>query len=370
MNIKSNLLKIVLLLFLFFPPTILANDKLKEEYQLNLYKAKVIDVVSEEKIQDSTVQTLKIKILNKDYEGKESVIKNTLLGNPNDIKLHKGDKIMVHMEKNGNDVSFYFQSYDKSLSLLVLCILFIIFVIILGGTKGLKSILALVLIILLIIFGLVPLLLKGYSPIILSIITCVLSSVITFTITNGFTKKTLVAILGVSCGLLVSGLIAYTFSAITRITGFSSDAAQMLQYLPGGIVYDFKGLLFAGIIIGALGACMDVSMELTSSLTEIKKHHPKIKDKDLIISGLNIGKDMMGTMVNTLILAYAGGSLSTILIFMGFNKNFNEIINLDSITTEIIRSIAGSIGLIFAIPFTIFIFVIVNKKGVSNEKNI
>lgn len=112
---------------------------------------------------------------------------------------------------------------------------------------------------------------------------------------------------------------------------------------------------------------MDVAMEITSSLTEIKHHNKLITDKELIKSGLNIGKDIMGTMVNTLILAYTGSSLSTILIFQGFEKQLSEIINLDSITTEIIRAISGSMGLLFSIPITILAFIIINRG--NNEKN-
>ena len=364
----KNKLYILLTLLCFIPTLVFAqNDKLSEEYQLNLYKAEVIDV-SNEKVKDATIQTIKIKILNRDYKGYKTTIKNTLTNNGHDIKLNKRNKISVHMEMNEEKPSFYFHSYDKSFSLLVLCIIFTICILIFGGLKGLKALIALILTILLIFLLLIPLLLKGYSPILLSIVTCVLATIITFIITNGFTKKTLTAILGVSFGLLVGGIIAYLFGIFTKVSGVSTENAQMLQYLPSGIIFDFKGLLFAGIIIGSLGACMDVAMELTSSLIEIKTHHPKISDKKLIKSGFNIGKDIMGTMVNTLILAYTGGSLSTILIFVGFNKSFSEVINLDSITIEIVRALSGSIGLLFAIPFTIFAFIFLNKRG-SHEKN-
>lgn len=359
--------KILLLLVLFFPIFVHADNNLSEEYQLDLYKAEVIEIEDTYSINDSEIQVLKIEILNRDYEGYVTSINHSVLNNGYDFILNEGDKISVILDDN----SFYYHNLDKSNYLLLLCIIFVIFVILIGGSKGLKALISLVLTILLILFGLVPLLLKGYNPIILSVITCVIATVLTFVITNGFTKKTLTAILGVSFGLLVGGLIAYIFGYLTRINGVTSDSAQMLQYLPGDITLNFKGLLFAGIIIGALGACMDVAMELTSSLTEIKRHNPDIKNNDLIKSGFNIGKDIMGTMVNTLVLAYTGGSLASILIFVGFNKSFNEIINLDSIASEIIRAISGSMGLLFAIPFTIFAFVFINKnKEINNEESI
>ena len=367
---KKSKIIIFMLCFLLLPNIVFASGNIKEEYQLNLYKAKVIKIENEKKIKDSVIQKVRIKILNKDYKNKETVITKTYIDNGYDKLLKKGNRIIIHKEVNDEEVSFYFNNIDKTYSLLMLVLIFILFVILLGGFKGIKALIALIITILLILFFLVPLLLKGYSPIILSIITCIISSILTFIITSGFSKKTLTAILGVSFGLLVGGIFAYVFGIITKTTGFSSDNAQMLQYLPGGIKFDFKGLLFAGIIIGSLGACMDVSISIASSLEEIKGQNKKISDKELIKSGFNIGKDIMGTMVNTLVLAYTGSSLATLLIFSGLNKSFTEIINLDSIATEIIRALSGSIGLLFAIPFTIFTFVLLNKeRKYKHEKN-
>lgn len=359
--------KFILAIMLFVMPiNVLANtSNLKEEYQRDLYKAKVLEVVEENKYNDTIVQVLLIEVDGVDNIREEVTINNTLSGNDYDIKLSDNDRIMVTYE-NG---SYYFKGYDKSMYLTVLVTIFVISILVLGGMKGFKALLSLVVTILLIVFVLVPLLLKGYDPISLSIITCIVATTLTFLITNGFTRKTLIAIIGVTGGLVVGGIIAYSFGVLAKITGFSSEYAQMLMYLPSGVEFDFKGLLFAGIIIGALGACMDVAMELTSSLYEIKEHKPKISNDELAKSGFNIGKDIMGTMVNTLILAYTGGSLSTILVFVGFEKNFSEIINLESISTEIIRAISGSMGLLFAIPITIYAFIYINKRGLNNEKN-
>ncbi len=364
-----NLKKVVFVfLLLFVPLNVFAiSNNLSESFQTEFYEAKVTDVLEVLNLNDSSMQKLEIEILNGKYKGKTAVINNTLSGLKSDIELSENDKINVIAQGNGSETSFYFSSYSKSNSIYFLIIFFIVCVIIIGKMKGFKALISLMLTVGLIIFGLIPLLLRGYNPVILGIITCLLSTVLTFAITNGISKKTLVAIIGVVGGLIVAGLIAYFVTAISHISGISGESEQMLEYLPGNIKFDYKGLLFAGIIIGALGACMDVAMELTSSLTEIKKHKPKIKDKELIKSGFNIGKDIMGTMVNTLILAYTGGSLSTILLFAGFEKNLNQIINLDSIAIEIIRAFSGSLGLLFAIPITIFAFVIIEKKENFNE---
>ncbi len=358
MNIKN---KIIFLILLLIPTSVLANSNLSEEFQSTLYKAEVTKIIEEKQYEDTIVQTLEIELANNE----KATIKNTLTGYDNDIELKVGDKINVI---TNNDDSYYFHSYEKSSSIILLLIIFMICIIVLGKIKGLKALISLIITILLIIFAFIPLLLKGYSPVLLSIITCIMATVITFIITNGFTKKTTIAIIGVIGGLLVAGIIAYIFSELMHLTGSSGESEQMLYYIPGNKGFDLKGLLFAGIIIGALGACMDVAMEITSSLTEIKYHNNEISDKSLFKSGLNIGKDIMGTMVNTLILAYTGGSLSTLLLFIGFNKDVNSIINLESISTEILRAISGSMGLLFTIPITIGVFILLNKK--KEEKNV
>ena len=364
MKIKSIVLFALLLISILAPINVPAkNNVLAEEYQVNIYRAKVIEVLEERVFGDTVIQTLQIRILNRDLKNLETTIANTLVNNAYDINLKRGNRISVHMELDDNNKPiFYFHGYDRSIPLMGLCLLFAICIIILGKVKGIRALIALVITISLILFGLVPLLLRGNNPIILSIITCILAAIITCSICFGVGKKSISAIIGLSGGLLIGGIIAYLFGIIARITGFSHGDAQMLQYLSHGYMFDFRGLLFAGIIIGALGACMDVAIEISSSLTEIKALNPSIGKKELIHSGFNIGRDIMGSMVNTLILAYTGTSLATILIFAGLDMGFNQIVNLESISTEIVRAIAGSLGLVFAIPITVFTFVLLDKK--------
>ncbi len=338
-----------------------ANDGLSEEYRADVYSAKVIQIVDEQSVQGTLIQSVKIRIQNRDLKNTEVIVTRTISGNQSALK--KGDRIIVRLESNiDNNPVFYFHGYDRSVSLALLCIFFIACVLLMGGLKGLKALIALAITVAFVFFGLVPLLLKGWNPILLSVVTAFFATVATIGICFGLGKKGLSAVLGISGGLLIGGIIAYLFGIFAKITGISSGDAQMLQYLPNGDKFDFKGLLFAGIIIGALGACMDVAVSISSALTELRDNVPDISSKELMRSGFNIGKDIMGSMVNTLILAYTGSALASILIFVGFEKGFNEIINLESISTEIIRAITGSLGLLFAIPLTIFAFILLNRK--------
>ena len=363
-----KLLKILIISFCFFVSLNTANaevdiNAIPEEYQLNLYSAKIIEIKDTLVSGDIRTQIAEIKILNKDLKGQIFEVRNDLTGNEiYDVILKENRKISVHIEEKDNELNAYVVGYERSGSLFQILLIFVILLFLIGGFKGLKAIISLAITIFLILFLLVPLLLNGYNPIAVSVLTCTLASIITFLIISGYNKKTASAIIGTVGGLLIGGLIAYFYGTSAKLTGFSSSDAQMLLYLPNQIAIDFRGLLFAGIIIGALGACMDVSISIASALSEIQKENPTISIKKLMKSGFNIGKDIMGTMINTLILAYTGGSITTMLVFIGFEKQFNEIINLDSIATEILRALTGSIGLLFAIPITVFAYTLITKR--------
>ena len=175
---------------------------------------------------------------------------------------------------------------------------------------------------------------------------------ITMVLVHGYNKKTLAGIIGTTSGVLVAGLLALLVGKAAKLTGFSSEEMQMLMYIPQQVKFDYQGLLFAGMIIGALGAVMDVGISIASAVEEVKRVNPGLTTRQLIQAGMNVGRDVMGTMANTLILAYTGSALPLILIFMAYDMPFLKIINLDLISTEIVRALTGSIGLTLAIPIT------------------
>ncbi len=358
--------KIIFLLMLFLLPFFSADAGIDEEYQYDLYRARVISVQEEVMVEDGKEQVRQVavvEILNRDYRGKEVTITNHLTGDPHyDMPLQTGSIVSIHHE----DDNFYFISYDNTNAMLLLLGVFLVCVVLIGGIKGLKSLLALGITLSLIVAVMIPLLLQGINPILAAILVCTVATVITFFIIAGVNKKTLSATIGTSGGLVLGGLIAYFFGILARLSGFSSPEASMLLYLPNAPEFDYRGLLFAGIIIGALGAAMDVAISIASSLTELQRENPNISSKNMIKAGLNIGRDIMGTMINTLVLAYAGGTLTMLLLFVGFGTTIQHIINLDFFATEVVRAVAGSIGLLFAIPLTIVAFVMIPwKRGLE-----
>jgi uncharacterized membrane protein len=215
---------------------------------------------------------------------------------------------------------------------------------------------------------LLPALLKGYHPILISVLICIAITVVTLTIISGFNKKTLSAIAGTSGGFIIAGIIALIVGYGAKLTGFGTEESRMLLFIPQDIDFNYQGILFAGIIIGALGAIMDVGMSVASSMHEIKEANPAIHTKDLIKAGMNVGRDVMSTMSNTLILAYTGGAIHLLLVIMAYGITFTEIINTDLIASEVLRALAGSIGLICAVPITALVAGAIENKKIYQRK--
>ncbi|AQS60082.1 YibE/F family protein [Desulforamulus ferrireducens] len=299
-------------------------------------------------------QLVTAKILSEPYEGQEVSFFHVVPDQPGMALVVKpGDEVVLSVEVEDGKVTNAFVSdhaRDKKLYYLAGC--FALIMVAIGGLKGLKSVVSLTLTGVGIFGVLLPLLFKGHSPIIVTILVAAVMTTITMVLVHGFNKKTLAGIIGTTSGVIVAGLLAMLVGKAAKLTGFSSEEMQMLMYIPQQINFDYQGLLFAGMIIGALGAVMDVGISIASAVEEVKRVNPALTTKELMQAGMNVGRDVMGTMANTLILAYTGGALPLILIFMAYDMPFLKIINLDLISTEIVRALTGSIGLTLAIPIT------------------
>lgn len=285
------------------------------------------------------------------------------------LEIDEGDEVLIYLETdesgqvyNANIAEIYRQKY-----LLYLTLLFLLSLTIFGGIKGLKTIVTLAITGLAIIKILLPGLVAGYNPILLTVGICAGVTTITLVIVSGLNKKSLAAIIGTTGGVLAAGIIALIFGSLSKLTGLGEQEAQMLMFIPQDTGFDFKGLLFAGIIIGALGAVMDVGMSISSSMSEIQIIKPNIGSRELMGAGMNVGRDIMGTMSNTLILAYAGASLPLLLLFFAHDIPVYEFINWETISAEIVRALAGSIGLILTIPLTAVTVAVLSKYPKNNQ---
>jgi len=308
---------------------------------------------------DIRYQHLQIQLISGNHVGEVFTVRNTIeYVNPYNLIFKTGEEILLYQTETTDGAIEGLRIFERPRegAIYFVLALFFIALVVIGGLKGFKSAITLLFTGGLIFIVMLPALLKGYNPIAVSVLVCALSSTFTLLVVSGRNRKTITAILGTVGGVLMAALIAFFIGNWARLTGLGNEEAQLLAYVPHFRNLDYKGLLFAGVIIGALGAVMDVAMSIASSMSEIEQIHPKISNKDLFKSGMNVGRDIMGSMSNTLILAYVGSSIQVLLLFYSFNVSPYAIINMDHIASEIIRAMAGSIGLVFAIPITATIY--------------
>lgn len=241
-------------------------------------------------------------------------------------------------------------NYDRSFSLIVCAFVLIVAIIGIGGAKGLKSISGLIYSMFLIIEFLLPAVFSGWPPIATSILCAILSTTVTLLLLNGESSKTFSAILATAIGMFFALLLFLITSNLVHIDGFSSSDAEGLILIQQRTGLQIKEVLFAGVIISSLGAIMDVAMSIVSSLYEIYHHTPNLSTRELFQSGIEIGKDMIGTMTNTLILAFTGSAFITLLVFLSYQVQFNQLLNSNFLTIEIAQGICGTFGIVLTIP--------------------
>lgn len=338
------------------------EEKMQPDY--TVVKAQILEITLDETKEDRPdvpiqsdrrYQHLRIQLLNGSHQGEIYTVQNLIeMINPYKLIFKPGDKMLLRMFEDEEGQIYSLQISEKLREGYVFAAVtgFLILLMLIGGKHGVKSVISLIFTVGIIIYVMVPLTLKGYNPILVSTSICVVTTLITIALIVGKNKKTLAATLGTIIGLVIAGLLVFVVGNASSLTGLSGEEAQMLAYIPQNVSLDFKGILYAGILIGALGAIMDVTVSVSSAMFEVQTINPSISRKDLIKSGMNVGRDIMGSMSNTLILAYTGGAIHLMLLFKAFNLTFTEIINMDLIASEIIRAVAGSTGLIMAIPAT------------------
>lgn len=347
-----------------------SEEVVVEENKIFYVKAKVIEAGETTKktvgdIED-TVQSVKIEILDGEYETKEFttdfILSYDIEGKILAYELKKGDTVTVQLsvDANGN-VSPSIEGIVRSNYIYIMVAIFLLSIILVGGKKGIKAIVGLIITILAVWFILIKLIFVGYDAILMSIATCAVIIVLTFIVIGGINKKVVTAAIGTLGGVVSAGIVASIFSHLAELSGACEDAIQLSMNMQTA-TFNFRDLIFAGIVISALGACMDVGMSIASSLDEIKNKTKDISWKELFKSGMNIGRDVIGTMTNTLILAYVGGALKLILLFMACNMPITEILNKETIVEEIISAIAGSMGVVYTIPITAFVYAFLNRK--------
>lgn len=269
---------------------------------------------------------------------------------PQEVK--NGDKVLLSFSSETDEGEWTYIEHNRIAPLIALVLFFLLLILIIGRKKGFNTIVSLIFTVAAIFVVYIPSILKGYNIYLSTIIISVFIILMSLIIINGINKKTLCAVLGNIGGIVIAGLFAIIMNKILHITGLMDDDFVLLKLLNEKNPIDLKAIIWGSIVIGSLGAIMDVAMSIASAMNELSDTMKNKSFSRLLKSGMNIGKDAIGTMTNTLILAYIGGALATVLLIVANNKNILYLFNLEVIMVELVQAIVGSIGILVAVPVT------------------
>ncbi len=362
MQIK-NILKIlaiftfILLSYISFTKPTLAQEQGPSSQYM---KGKIIEIVEEKEIElpdteeKQLYQKVKILITEGDEKGEEIISENGTqpMGHINEYRV--GDEILISKATDGESEIYYIVDYVRTKSLAVLFLIFVILAVLIGRKQGFLALLSMALSFLIIFIYLLPQIQQGKDPIITTIIASMLIIPITFYLSHGFNKKTTIAIVGTVIALIITGILSVIFSNLTHLSGADSEEILFLQGA-NNTIYNLKGLLLAGILIGTLGIMDDITISQTSIVYQLHDLKNDISTGELFKRSLQLGRDHIASMINTLILVYAGASMPLLLLFINESRSFSEIISLEVVATEVVRTLVGSIGLILAVPITTYL---------------
>ena len=299
-------------------------------------------------------QTIEVELLSGDHAGQQFRIVNTMSRFHNHHATEGMELLVSVMEGEVGIVSHVdVFGHSRATFLYIFIGLFLLILLIVGRKKGLYSAISLVFTLVMVVFFMIPLILRGHSPVFFAVITAGLTTVFSIFMVSDMSRKSLAAIGGTLVGVASAGVVSILASRFAHISGMQLEhAEELIFHAQQGAQIQIPSLLSAGVIIAALGAVMDVGMSISSAVFEIREANPKMEMKKLYKSGMNIGGDIMGTMSNTLILAFAGTSITVIAIIALYQLPYLQFINLNLLAIEIVQGLSASIGLILTVPVT------------------
>lgn len=330
-----------------------------------------IEYIDGENSSEQIRQQVTVKVLNGNFKNTETTIDNVLTGNPAyDIILSKGYKVILHVEpkvefvENADDVDFFISDIKRTDGLYLFTGLFFALLLFIGRKKGVFSFLSIAATVGLIFFVMTPMILHGISPIMASLLVCIISTILTVYLVGGLNYKSTSAILGTVTSLGLAAILSLIAIRLSTLTGFAGEEPMFLYSARPDL--DFTGILSASMMLAALGAVMDVGVSIASTINEIHNTDNSLGIKELFKSGMNVGRDIIGTMSNTLILVYLGSSLP--LVLLSSNIDLTKFFNLNQVSTEISSALIGSIAILACVPITAIISSVLVLKQRKNNK--
>lgn len=362
------------LVFLTFLLILIFQNYGKKEYSkystdtLHYEKGKVVEVSLENVEYDSDLgiylgkQVLQVEMLEGEEKGEKLEVVNYLT-NTHSVRAKVDSVLIIDADRPEHMEAYYtVYNFDRTLPIVSCVGILILAIILIGEGKGVKAIAGLAYSMALIIYLILPAVFSGYSPIILSILCAILSTAVTLLLLNGESKKTAAAILATVVGVCCALVFFVIMSALLHINGTTSAEAEGLILIQQGTGLQVKDVLFAGVLISSLGAIMDVAMSIVSSLYEVARHNQELSARELFASGIEIGKDMIGTMTNTLILAFTGSAFVTLLVFISYQVQFNQLLSSNYLAIEIAQGVCGTFGIVLTVPAASLISAFYIKK--------
>lgn len=328
------------------------------ESNLTSQKAKVLDIIDRDYRGEGLI-LFSGEVLNGDKKGERIQIvqfTDSYLGEQL-RHVEKGDTVYLGDATNYDvGAAWFLYEFERFSGMAWLGLVFAVLLLIFGRKKGLATLVSLSFTLMTIFLVFIPAILAGYNIYFSSLLLCIFITVMCLLIVQGPTAKCLAAAMGSMGGLFVISLITITMSSLLKITGLISEDSLFLIQMNLDKPLDLKAIVFASVTIGAMGAVLDIAVDIVAALSELYHHRPNISFKETLKSGIIIGQDIVGSMANTLILAYIGSSLSMVLLVLVNTGGISEVLNSELITVEILQALAGSIGILFTIPLSALSF--------------
>lgn len=328
-----------------------------QSYGTYAAQARVLEVVEEGTVTlgdvQQTYQVLRVVVLEGEYAGEKFEIEfGRRQIRPDSLNLSPGDRVILNVSQGpGGSVTARFLDFVRTRSMLILLATFVVFSIAISGWKGVRGLLGMAFSIAVILFYIIPQILAGKSPVLVSVSGAFILLSVTLYLVYGWTLKTHAAVLGTLISLILTAFLADYFVDLTRLTGFGSeDALFLIQQ--SDVKLNMRGLVLGGMLIGALGVLDDLVITQASVVFELYGLNADLTWKELYSRAMRVGQDHVAATVNTLVLAYAGAALPMFLLFSLSGERVTHLLNLEFVTEEIVRTMVGSLGLISAVPLT------------------
>lgn len=272
-----------------------------------------------------------------------------------DKQYQPGDRalVVISINKDGEPTNIIMSDYYRLDKEAILAGIFILFLVVIAGANGFRAVFSFIVSVMAIWKILIPLYLKGYNPIVIGLLVTAFLTCFIIYFVYGFDRKTLTAISGSMLGTLTTCIMGAIFTDVFKIHGAVMSNSESLLYA-GYQSLDLTAIFMSSIFIGASGAMMDLAVDITSAVNEVVEKKPDIGWKEAFVSGMNVGRAAMGTMTTTLLLAYSGGYIALLMVFMAQGTPISHILNYKYVSAEILDTIVGSFGLVTVAPFTAF----------------